>query len=120
MAKEIKILDEVTFQYKVSDNYAVYSADGAHGGLNAKGDIIINFFSERQPIPRREKYKVEKDGSLNPQPIEVEATTDIIRNVNFGVALKPDVARSVANWLLEKASELDEIVVAMQEKGKQK
>ncbi len=109
---DIEIPKEITFQYKISDNYVIYSIDGVHGGLNAQGDIIMNFFSERHPIPRRETYRTQKDGSLIPTPIETEKTSDIIRNVNFGIALKPNTARSIANWLIDKADMIDKILKA--------
>jgi len=115
---DIDFPKDVTFQYKISDNYVIYSIDGIHGGLNAQGDVIVSFFSERQPVPRREKYKTKKDGTLDPTPIEVERTTDVIRNVNFGVALKPNVARSIGKWLVERADEFEKILKIEQKKGK--
>lgn len=118
MAEKVETIKDVTFQYKVSGNYALYSIDGVHGGLNATGDIIINFFSERQPIPRREAYKIKEDGALDPKPIEIEGTSDVIRNINFGIAVKPSVARSIANWLIEKADTYDKIMKDSRKKGK--
>ena len=115
---DIEIPKDVTFQYKISDNYVIYSIDGVHGGLNAQGDVIVSFFSERQPVPRREKYKIKRDGALEATPIEVERTSDIIRNVNFGIALKPNAARSIGKWLVEKADEFERILKVEQKKGK--
>jgi len=117
---DVGIPEEVTFQYKISDNYVIYSIDGVHGGLNAQGDIIVNFFSERHPIPRRETYKTQKDGSLIPTPIDVEQTSGIIRNVNFGIALKPDAARGIAKWLIDKANMVDKILKAKQKERDKK
>jgi len=107
MAEEGK--KTVTFQYKVSPNYRLYSIGGVHGGLNAGGEIVVNLFSERQSIPRRVTYELTEKGGLAESPIETDQTTDIIRNVNFGISIKPQFARSFAQWLNEKADEYDRL-----------
>lgn len=94
---------KLTFEYKISDNYAVYSIDGGHGGVTPKGDIIMNLFSERGPIPRKETFQINEKGGLESPPIEIDCNDSIIRNVMFGISLKPSDAESIAGWLLSKA-----------------
>ncbi|BBO74910.1 hypothetical protein DSCW_23270 [Desulfosarcina widdelii] len=101
---------KVSFRYKISQNYAVYSIAGVHGGLNSQGDVIANLWSERAPIPRKQTYEVQQDGRLKEPPIEIESDDSIIRDVIFGLALEPETARAIGNWLIEKANERQKIV----------
>ena len=100
---------KITFQYKISPNYILHSTAGVHGGLNARGEIIANFFSERQAIPRRVTHELAEDGRLVEPPIEMEQTTDVIRNVNFGISITSEFAKSLAEWLVDKANEFDRL-----------
>ena len=104
---------EVQFRYKISRNYTVYSIAGGHGGLNSQGDVIVNLFSERGPIPRRQTFEVDANGKLKHPPIEVESETAIIRDVMFALAMEPETARSVGQWLIERANEHNERVIKL-------
>lgn len=104
----------VSFEYRISPNYILHAISGVFGGLNAQGDIIMNFFSERHPIPKKATYKVAEDGSLVDPP-ETEEVASLIRNVPLGMSISPQTARTFAKWLTDKADEFDKIM----EKGKQ-
>ena len=104
---------QVTFRYKISPNYAVYSIAGAHGGLNSQGDVVVNLFSERAPIPRRQTFRVNSSGKLDQPPLDVESETAIIRDVMFALAMEPETARSVGQWLIDRANEHNERVIKL-------
>jgi len=58
------IPESVDFDYIKSNLFRVVRVDGAHGGVSPKGSIQLAFFSERQPIPQKETYAVERTGAL--------------------------------------------------------
>ncbi|MGD9022198.1 MAG: hypothetical protein PVJ62_00315 [Deltaproteobacteria bacterium] len=97
----------VTFEYKISPNFAVYAVCGAFGGLNSHGEIIMTLYNEKVAIPERQTYKIDDDGTIDKQPISVEKKDAIIRHVMFGVSMNPSVARSVGEWLIQKAEAYD-------------
>jgi hypothetical protein len=99
--------ETITFEYKISPNFAVYAVCGAFGGLNSHGEIIMTLYNERAAIPERQTYNIEDDGSIDKQPIKVDKNEAIIRHVMFGISMNPSVARSVGNWLIEKADAYD-------------
>lgn len=101
---ERKTKKQVSFRYKIAQNYAVYSISGVHGGPNAQGDIIASFWSERAPIPRKQVYELTPEGQLGEQ-IGSEVEDSLIRDVIFGVAMEPHVARAIGQWLIEKADD---------------
>jgi hypothetical protein len=102
-----KTPETITFEYKISPNFAVYAASGAFGGLNSHGEIIMTLYSEKAAIPERQSYKIDDDGAIDKQPIRVEKKEVIIRHVMFGVSMNPSVARSVGEWLIQKAEAYD-------------
>ncbi|MBW1742825.1 MAG: hypothetical protein JRJ47_05265 [Deltaproteobacteria bacterium] len=99
--------ETITFEYKISPNFAVYAVCGAFGGLNSHGEIIMTLYNEKAAIPERQTYSINDDGSIDKKPIGVEKKENIIRHVMFGISMNPSVARSVGQWLIEKADAYD-------------
>ncbi len=102
-----KTPDTTTFEYKISPNFAVYAVCGAFGGLNSHGEVVMTLYNEKPAIPERQSYRINDDGSIDKQPISVEKKDVIIRHVMFGVSMNPRVARSVGEWLIQKADVYD-------------
>ena len=102
-----KKFDTITFEYKISPNFAVYAVCGAFGGLNSHGEIIMTLYNEKAAIPERQTYRINDDGSIDKKPISVEKKEVVIRHVMFGVSMNPSVARSVGEWLIQKAEAYD-------------
>ncbi len=100
-------INEVTFEYKISKNYSVYSVNGVHGGYNGFGQLVVNFFNERSSIPRKEIYKIDDDDQLVYPPESSERKKCIIRDIPIGISLTPALARSIGQWLISKADEFN-------------
>jgi hypothetical protein len=101
---------KVCFEYRTSPGYAVYGVSGAHGGLNAFGEMVISFYCERGPIPEREVRTIQADGSLS---VNLEPALDnpqVVRDVMFGISMTPGVARSLAQWLMAKTEEYEKSI----------
>lgn len=45
-------LDKINFKYKFSDAYNPVYVNGAYGGVNPRGEIVINFYFERPTAKR--------------------------------------------------------------------
>ncbi len=108
---------KVTFKYKISPNFAIYAITGAHGGLNAQGNVVVNLFSERSAIPKEETFEL-KDGSLGKSPVKTEKLDSVIRDVLFGISMNPQTARAIAKWLNIKADEHDNLVKKAKQEAK--
>jgi hypothetical protein len=94
----------VTFEYKVSPNYSAYSISGAHGGLNAFGEIVMSVYSERGAIPRTQTFKIRSDGTIADHPDFEEKKNTVIRDVLFSICMPPPVAKALADWLNDKVA----------------
>lgn len=92
---------KISFDYIKSNQFRVIRVDGVHGGIAPKANIIqMAFFSERQPIPRRETFEL-KQGQLGAR-IYREERDAVIREVEVEALIDLDTARSINKWLEEK------------------
>jgi hypothetical protein len=101
---------EITFEYKISPNYTVLAVTGVYGGLNSQGQVIMNLFNERHPIPKTQTFAVLDDGTLDRKPISEVKNQNVIRDVLVAVSISPENARLLADWLNAKADQYDEIL----------
>jgi len=97
----------VTFEYIKSSDFKVYKVHGGVGGPNAYGELILNLYFERPSIPKRVTHEIDDNGQLNNDPIKVEQIDGAIRDVLFGIAMTPDQAKSIGNWLINNAEKLE-------------
>ncbi|MGB9498335.1 MAG: hypothetical protein ACKVE4_00995 [Dissulfuribacterales bacterium] len=111
--------DSVNFEYKVLPTYNAYAVSGVHGGLNASGEIVANFFHERSRIPKTQRYNITEDGQLIVDPDTPKPNDAIIRNILFSISINPNTARSVGQWFIDRADEHQNIL-EKQTQGKQK
>jgi hypothetical protein len=104
--------DSVSFRYYKSQAFRVIHSDGAFGGLTPRRDIFLAFYNERFPIPEVTVHRVDQDGSVAEEiRSERKAKTEIIREVDFGVVLDLEVAKSLLKWLTEKVGEAEKLEV---------
>ncbi len=93
--------DKISFDYIKSNQFRVIRVDGAHGGIAPKGRAIqMALFSERAPIPKRETYRLEKEGLG--QRIEIQERDAIIREVEVEALMDLETAKAINKWLGEK------------------
>ena len=86
-----------------ASHYKIIPATGAWGGPTPQGELLCNFFIEYKDAPKTIEMEI-KDGKPReaPQPIE----NDFIRELQMGVIIRPDIARSIGQWLVQKADEI--------------
>ena len=91
---------EMQIKYTVSPQYRTYGATGAFGGFSPNGEVVFDFFIERQAPPETITLKIV-DGKPNE---EVDSKTkSLIRERVAGFVLRPDIALSIGQWLVKKA-----------------
>jgi hypothetical protein len=118
---------EITFKYIFNYDYNPEYVNGAHGGVSPRGELIMNFYLERAPLPNAVSHEINQNGTIG-----VEATMEppdlhasLVRYVSTGVVLSPQTARELHVWLGEKIRELDvleqartDFIQAQQDQGK--
>lgn len=99
----------ITFEYIKSSDYKVHCVHGGIGGPNAHGEIVLNLYFERAPIPKKSIHDFDDSGRLINKPRKTDSKEGVIRDVLFGIALKPQNARFLADWLNKTANNLESI-----------
>ena len=99
----------ISFMYKISPTYVIYSISGVHGGISPQGELVVNFFSERHPIPRRTVHEISKEGVLG-QEISRDTEESIIRDIFFGISITPKTAKMIAEWLMTQINKYEELI----------
>lgn len=105
---------EIICKYLFENNYSPVYINGAHGGVNSRGEIVVHFYLERQALPYSLTLKVDEDGYvkndeiLKTEPEELE--NSFVRHVSNGVVMNLQTAKLIKDWLSGHIERLESIV----------
>jgi len=100
---------EMKFKYIFTYDYNPVYVNGAHGGITPRGELVMNFYLERQPLPSSITHEITPAGTIGAET-EVEPSDlgrSLVRQVINGVVLNYNTARELHYWLGEKVKELE-------------
>lgn len=100
---------QIEFKYVFSEDYNPIYCNGAYGGVATQGEIIVNFYLERMPLPKSLTHEINPDGSLS-GVVETDPSdlgSKVIRYVNSGIILNEASAKSIYEWLGRQICELE-------------
>jgi hypothetical protein len=99
----------VIFNYIKSNYFRVVHADGAMGGFTPRGHLFVSLYSERAPLPDVTVQAVE-NGQLGQEIVEQRKSTEgILRELEVGVVMDLNVAKSLATWLKERIDIMEQM-----------
>lgn len=97
----------VRFHHIKSHFFRVIHADGAIGGLTPTGEIFFSLYSQRSPIPKITVQSIE-DGHLSGEILQERRSRDgIVRELEVGVSLNVNTAKSLIQWLQQQVSVIE-------------
>ena len=102
-------MDALKIKYKFDKNYNPKYSNGVIGGINPLGEIIMNFYLERRPLPNSTTISV-KEGLPTSDVINVEPDdfgNTMIRFVDNGTILNYSTAKEIHRWLGEQLKVLE-------------
>ena len=108
----------ITFKYIFKYDYNPVYINGAHGGVSPRGEIVANFYLERQPLPNEITHAINPDGTIGADIIEVDPinlNNIIVRYVSSGVVLNYQNAKVLHGWLGDKIAELERLMPGREE-----
>ena len=76
----------IEFHYIKSSLFRVIHADGAYGGVTARGYIHVTFYNERKAIPQRTTVTVDADTKIA-REIITASRGGVVRELEIGVLL---------------------------------
>ena len=102
---------EVKFKYIFEDSYNPVYVNGAQGGINPQGEIVINFYLERLALPTSQTHEVKEDGRLGEMIASEPADLgqSFVRVIKNGVVLNLAAAKSIHDWLGQNIENLEKL-----------
>lgn len=96
---------EIKIKYQKSDDYKIHPITGAFGSLNPQGLVICDFYLEKISNPDETVLSFdETTGNLISEKKDEEKKS-IIREFLVGIALQPEISRTIGEWLIQRADE---------------
>jgi hypothetical protein len=102
---ETKDQKTIDINYIKSNDYREVACDGAIGGATPSEKLWVAFYTERLPLPRIARHEListsSSDMRVDPDkpPLVLDGRAGIVRNVEFGLYLTRDAARTLHAWL---------------------
>jgi hypothetical protein len=102
---------ELTFKYVFNYGYNPSYVNGAQGGFSPRGEMVINFYLERQPLPDTITHEITPEGAIG-RETDVEPkdlASSMVRFIDTGVVMSYENARVFHAWMGDKLREVEEI-----------
>lgn len=102
---------ELTFKYIFNYAYNPVYVNGAHGGVSPRGELVMNFYLERPPLPEEIKHEINANGTIGEVTTEEprDLSSSMVRYVDNGVILNYESARNLYFWMGERLKEMESI-----------
>ncbi|MDA8428793.1 MAG: hypothetical protein M0T70_06010 [Geobacteraceae bacterium] len=102
---------EITFKYVFNYGYNPSYVNGAQGGFSPRGEMVINFYLERQPLPESISHEITPEGAIGNETAVTPAdlAQSMVRYIDTGVVMNYENARVFHAWLGDKLREVEEM-----------
>ena len=104
---------ELTAKYIFDKNYNPKYVNGAYGGLNTGGEIVINFYLERTGLPKKQVFAINDQGQSE-EIVEKRSPENheqsVVRVVENGIVLNLAHAKNIHDWLGKQITQLEGII----------
>lgn len=91
----------VEISFVRDQEYKVYPATGAWGGVSPNGEVYVDFFVEKRQTP--DKLVLDFEGTKQVGERREPDPQNLVRECLAGLVLDPSTARSIGEFLLSLA-----------------
>jgi hypothetical protein len=102
-------------KYIFEKNYNPKYVNGAQGGINPSGEIVINFYLERTALPISQTYELSEDESQTAQEVSSEPDDlkeSFVRVIENGIIMNYKTAKEIHHWLGQHIKTLESLSIA--------
>jgi hypothetical protein len=102
---------ELTFKYVFNYSYNPTYVNGAQGGFSPRGEMVINFYLERQPLPESISHEITPEGAIGRETgVEPkDLAGSMVRFIDTGVVMSYENAKVFHAWMGDKLREVEEM-----------
>jgi hypothetical protein len=102
---------ELTFKYVFNYGYNPTYVNGAQGGFSPRGEMVINFYLERQPLPDAISHEITLEGAIGRETgVEPKnLANSMVRFIDTGVVMSYENAKVFHTWMGDKLREVEEM-----------
>lgn len=98
----------IRYEYQEAPDTQPKYAHGVWGGINAQGEIEINFYMESDKLPPYAERIVAPDGSFGHEMIPYDENLRVVnRHILSKIIVNYYTARDILDWLEDKVQILD-------------
>jgi hypothetical protein len=100
-------------RYYRAEGYRVVAVNGALGVIAAQDVIVADLYVERMSMPSASVPRPNEQGTLAPEEFGLPTGECVLeRESQVGLMLSPSAARAIGEWLIGKADEYEQMMVA--------
>ncbi|MCA1946192.1 MAG: hypothetical protein LDL30_13085 [Desulfovibrio sp.] len=108
MAEGPKYPLKIKYEYVGAENVRPTLVHGVWGGINAHGEIEMNFYTESDKLPETSEQLVHPDGQVGPEIAALdEESRCVVRRIDQRIIVSYQTARALLDWLEEKVQALE-------------
>jgi hypothetical protein len=102
---------EITFKYVFNYAYNPTYVNGAHGGFSPRGELVMHFYLERQPLPESIRHEITPEGTIGRETgVEpADMSGSMVRYIDTGVVMNYENARVFHAWMGDRLREVEEM-----------
>ncbi len=98
----------IRYEYEQDPGQRPQYAHGVWGGINAQGEIEINFYAESDKLPAFSERLVAPDGSFGHEVTPFDENQKVVmRHILSKIIINYNTARDILDWLEDKVEALD-------------
>ena len=102
---------EIKFKYLFNYGYNPSYVNGAQGGFSPRGEMVIHFYLERQPLPESISHEITPEGVIGRETVVEpdDLSNSMVRFIDTGVVMNYENARIFHAWLGDKLREMEQM-----------
>ena len=82
-----------------NNDFKTVQCSGAFGGIAPTGQINMNIYTDRVVIPRSITLEIDDSSGAPLREVSRDTKNGVIREVQFGILIDVNVAKSLVEWL---------------------
>jgi hypothetical protein len=102
---------EITFKYIFNHEFNPTYVNGAQGGFSPRGEMVINFYMEREGMPESLTHEITADGAIGKETgvVPADLSKTMVRFIETGVVMNYESARAIHAWMGESLRKFEEM-----------